>query len=195
MVLPDRWGNMWSAWPEFLNLFMASKTLNAQQMHSFVQAHPHSECQETWNVCSPQRFSNYFQIFQKPEGLLESFTVVVFFQNGKYLFLKCCLGIINHCLHSCRLKPSTTQTLKHAERARWRAQEQVHANTNQIVKKMSKPPINLWKDVVFELPAKSKYDSGKERGQGSCWIIMSVAGPIFGHRVSIHWDLLSIKII
>jgi len=45
------------------------------------------------------------------------------FRNRNDLFLKCCPGIINFCISSCRLKTSTTQTPKRAQRARWRVQK------------------------------------------------------------------------
>ena len=51
-------------------------------------------------------------------SMVAHIVVDVFFRNGNYLFLKCCPGIINSCLNSCRLKTSTPQTPKRAERAR-----------------------------------------------------------------------------
>ena len=41
------------------------------------------------------------------------------FQNRTCLLFECCPGIINFCLHSCRLKTSTPQKPKRAERVRW----------------------------------------------------------------------------
>jgi len=54
----------------------------------------------------------------------ESRHILLFFRNRKFLFLKCCPGIINYCLNICRLKNSTPPTPKRAERARYLAQEQ-----------------------------------------------------------------------
>jgi len=79
---------------------------------------------------------------------MELTVVDVFFWNENDLFLKCCPGIINSCLNSYRLKISTPQMPKRAERACERATEQVQEKenphfeqnvekTNQLVKKMS----------------------------------------------------------
>jgi len=47
---------------------------------------------------------------------LRLYTVVdVDFRNRNYLFLKCCPGIINFCLNSCRLKISTQLRPKRAK--------------------------------------------------------------------------------
>jgi len=50
--------------------------------------------------------------------IFEMTVVDVIFRNGCYAFLKCCPGINNFCLNSCRLKTSTPQTPKRTERAR-----------------------------------------------------------------------------
>jgi len=52
-------------------------------------------------------------------------------------------GYINYCLNSCRLKTSTPQTPKRAERARQRAQEQSQETHKPNFEKMSEKSINL----------------------------------------------------
>jgi len=86
---------------------------------------------------------------------LQHTAALLFFRNRKNSLLKCCPGIIECCLNICRLKNSTPQTPKRAERARLRAQEQVQESDKPKFEKTCwKTPSICEINVIFVLPNK-----------------------------------------
>jgi len=76
------------------------------------------------------------------------------FRNRNDLFLKCCPGIINFCLSSCRLKTSTTQTPKRAQRARWRVQKWFQERDKPSRGKKCRKPQPIVKKMSFSISKK-----------------------------------------
>jgi len=89
----------------------------------------------------------------------------VFFRNGNYLFFKCCRGVINYCLNTCRLKSSTPQTPKCAKRACQCAQEQVQERYKPKYEKNLEKNDQYVKKILFFDSEKIKVSRARTEGK------------------------------